>query len=339
MKAIQLIEPNVLIEKNLPNPTPSAGEVVIKVKSVGICGTDVGIYRGNMEVKYPIVLGHEFCGYIVGIGDGVTNVKIGDYVISEPSWGCGVCYYCQRGTPSYCCEPRMYGRTCDGALAEYVKSPARIIHKIASYIQPIEAQSVTSIATALRGIKRSNLKVGQSVVIQGPGYSGLNLAQLAKISGASPVIVTGTRDTRLELAKQVGADVVVNVNETNWQNKILEATNGRGPDVVIEATGRPDAIPQAIDMVKIGGAILVFSVTNGVVRELQAVKLYQKDISLIGNKGGYFEYGNAIEFLESGIIKEREMVSHTFSLCDTPQAFDFAINNKSEVMRSVIIFD
>lgn len=339
MKAIQLIKPNVLIEANLPDPIPGTGEVVIKVKSVGICGTDVSIYKGNRPAKYPIVLGHEFCGIVAEIGEGVTNVKAGDYVISEPSWGCGVCYYCQRGTPSYCEESRMYGRTCDGSLAEYVKAPARIIHKIASHIQPVEAQSVTAIATALRGIKRSNIKAGQSVVIQGPGHSGLMLAQLAKIAGATPVIVTGTRKSRLDLAAQVGADITVDVTEDNWQNKILEATNGYGPDIVIEATGRPDAIPQAVSMVKKGGTILIFSITNGPVKELQAVELYQKDISLIGNKGGYFEYGNAVELLQSGKIKVKELISHTFCLSDTPKAFDLAVNNKSQVMRSVILLD
>ena len=336
MKAIQLLEPNVLVQRDVPIPVPDAGEVLIKVKTVGICGTDISIYKGINPAPYPIVLGHEFCGTIVQVGQGVETFKPGDYVISEASWGCGSCYFCQKGQPSYCEKPLMYGRTCDGALAEYVKAPARIVHSLSTDVDPIEAQGVTAIATTLRAIRRSGLSVGQSAAILGPGFTGLLLLQLAKQSGASPVVVTGTNEERLELARTLGADITVNIREDGWMKKILKATDGYGPDVVVEATGRPEAIQQGVQMVKKGGKVLAFGITNAPVENFEAALLYKKDITLVGSKGGYFEYGNAVKVLESQRIKMRELVTKVFSLEQTPDAFRLLTSNPRAVVRAVI---
>ncbi|MGE5485901.1 MAG: zinc-dependent alcohol dehydrogenase [Ignavibacteriales bacterium] len=336
MKAIQLVEPNKLVEREVPKPSAGPGEAVIRVKTVGICGTDVGIYRGTSPAPYPIILGHEFCGTVVEAGPNVDNVSVGDYVISEASWGCGTCYFCQRGTPSYCEKPRMYGRTCDGALAEYVKSPAGVIHRISSKIDPVEAQGATAIATALRGLKRSGLKAGQSVAVLGAGHAGAVLLQLVKMAGGSPIFVTEAIQERLDLAMSLGADYGVNVLETGWMDRIRKGTGGYGPDVVIEATGRPDAVKQAVELVKKGGTVLVFGITSGPVPEFVARDLYNKDISIVGNKGGYFEYGNAVSLMESGRVRVRDLVTRVFPLHETALAFESVVNNPRAFLRAVI---
>ena len=337
MKAIQLLGPNVLEVRDVPIPVPDTGEVLIKVNAVGICGTDLSIYKGITPAPYPIVLGHEFCGVIIEVGPGVENVKQGDYVISEASWGCGTCYFCQRGQQSYCEKPLMYGRTCDGALAEYVKAPARIVHSISTNVDPVEAQGVTAVATTLRAIRRSGLGVGQSAAILGPGYAGLLLLQLAKQSGAYPVIITGTNEERLHLARSLGADLTVDIRQEGWMNKILAATGGYGPDVVIEATGRPEAVQQGVQMVKKGGKVLAFGITNFPAEAFEVGLLYKKDISVVGSKGGYFEYGNAVKILESRRLKTRELVTHVFKLDETPKAFSFVTSNSRAAVRAVIV--
>ncbi len=336
MKAIQLLEPNLLVQRDMPIPEPAAAEVLIKVRTVGICGTDISIYKGISPAPYPVVLGHEFCGDVVKVGTGVENVKPGDYVISEASWGCGTCYFCQQGQPSYCEKPFVYGRTCDGALAEYVKAPARIVHRISAKVQPVEAQGVTAVATTLRALRRSGINVGQSAAILGPGYTGLLLLQLAKQSGAAPVIVTGTNDDRLQAAETLGADITVNIRRDGWLDKILAATDGYGPDVVIEASGRPDALEQALAMVKKGGRIIAFGIAGSPIENFEAGQLYKKDIAIMGSKGGYFEYGNAVKALESHRLKTRELVTHVFQLEDAPEAFRFITNNSRSVVRAVV---
>ncbi len=337
MKAIQLLSPNVLAVRDIPIPEPGAGEVLIKVRAVGICGTDISIYKGISPAPYPVVLGHEFCGDIVAMGAGVENVRLGDYVISEASWGCGTCHFCQRGLPSYCMKPFMYGRTCDGALAEYVRAPARIVHSVSRAVDPVEAQGVTAVATTLRAIRRSGLSVGQSAAVLGPGYTGLLLMQLAKLSGAGPVVVTGTNEERLQLARTFGADITVNIRQDGWADKLIEATDGFGPDVVFEASGRPDALAQGVAVVKKGGTIVAFGITGSPVENFDAGQLYKKDISIVGSKGGYFEYGNAVRALENQRLHTRELVTNIFQLEETPEAFRFITSNSRSVIRAVVL--
>lgn len=336
MKAIQLLKPGTLVRTEVRVPSPGPGEVTIKVRAVGICGTDVAIYRGESPAPYPIILGHEFCGIVSEVGPGVETVVPGDYVISEASWGCGTCFYCKRGTPSYCLKPRMYGRTCDGALAEYVRSPEHVVHRISTSVDPIEAQAATAVATALRAIRRAGVGPGRGVAVLGAGHAGAVLLQLAKQAGAFPLLVTEALEERLDMALSLGADTGVNVREAGWMDRVREVFEGHGPDIVIEATGRPDAVQQAVELVRKGGTVLIFGITHSPVEQFAARELYNKDISVIGNKGGYFEYGNAVRYIESGRLQIRPLITKVFSLDETPEAFREMVENPRGILRAVI---
>src|SRR5665647_1208999 len=180
----------------------------------------------------------------------------------------------------------MLGRTIDGALAEYIVVPENILLKINENVSSIEAQSVVGIATGLRAIDRSGLKIGDNVLLIGPGYSGLIMVQLCKLAGASDVVIVGTRDDRLKIAENLGVDYTINSKQNlDWERNLLERTRNLGFDVCIEASGSVSGLLSAFRMVKKGGKIIQFGTSFNKIDGLPQKDFYTKEISLIGSKG------------------------------------------------------
>jgi len=337
MKASILREARKLdiIEYKLPKL--KANEVLVKVDCVGICGTDVSVYRGDYTAKENVILGHEYNGTVAEAGEEVSRVKVGDSVVSQASWGCGKCYWCNTGMPSYCEAPNMLGRTIDGSLAEYIIVPENVLLKIDKDVSSIEAQSAVGVATALRAVDRSGLKIGDSVLIIGPGYSGLIMMQLCKLAGAKDVVMVGTRDSRLKIAQGIGIDLTVNnKQDPDWEKNLLERTKNIGFDICIEATGTVPSLLSCMRMVKKGGTVVQFGTSFNKIDGLPQKDFYTREITLKGSKGGYGFYPKAVDLLEQKKLIIDPLITHKFALSEVSRAFEVMDKRLDNVLRAVV---
>jgi len=253
--------------REVARPTVDSDSVLIKVKAAGICGTDIHIFQDEFEYSPPVIMGHEFSGDIVKVGEKVKGWKVGDRVVSEPHTGaCRVCRLCRTGNPQVCSKKRPIGSGTDGAFAEFIKVPSWLLHRIPEEVSFEEAALTEPIAICVHCIlEKTGIETGDFVAILGPGPIGLLAAQVVKNAGASYVLISGTsRDAkiRLKLAGELGIDYVVNTDKEDPISKVRELTNGEGADVVVEASGSPSAINQAFQMVRRGGRISALGMTK-----------------------------------------------------------------------------
>ncbi|MGA2989733.1 MAG: alcohol dehydrogenase catalytic domain-containing protein [Candidatus Korobacteraceae bacterium] len=337
MKASVLVAPEKLELRELPDLKPAQREIVIKVKCVGICGTDVQVYRNSIvPTKSPLVLGHEYCGEVAEVGSGVANYQPGDYVSSGGAWGCGTCVYCKKGEASYCQSPNSLGRTSDGSLAEYIRVPAEIVYPLDKCVTPVQGQGVIGVGTGLRAVSRAGVKVGDRVLLIGPGYGGLIMLQLSKLNGARAGIV-GTRAERLAIAKKVGADFTENTKENpDWEKDLLAREAPTGFDVVIEAAGNVGALLSATRMVKKGGTVLEFGTSFDTVSGIPQKDFYYREISIVGCKGGWGFYRTGIELLNRHAIKIDPLITHHYPLARTAEAFHVMDKRLDGVLRAAV---
>jgi len=323
--------------REIPDPRPAEGQVLVKVKCVGVCGTDVAVYRGEHQAKKDVILGHEYCGEVAEVGQGISKFKPGDYVASEASWGCGLCDWCLRGQGSFCEALNSLARTIDGALAEYILVPAKMLHPLDKSVTIIEGQGVVGIATGLRAVKRAGVGPGHRVLIIGPGYGGLILLQLCKLAGAEVGIV-GTRNNRLTVATEVGADFTENIRDNpEWEKTVLQKHAPRGFDIVIESAGTQSALLAAVRNVRKGGIVLQFGTSYDTVNGLPQKDFYYREISIIGTKGGYGCYPIAADLLNRHAIKIEPLITHQYSLDKVAEAFEVMDKRLNNVLRAAVL--
>jgi L-iditol 2-dehydrogenase len=257
-----------LIEiREVPEPKIKDDEVLIEVKAVSVCGSDLHIYHDSHPYWPPMILGHEFSGIIADIGKGVSGWKVGDRIVSETRTGsCGICYTCQSGFPQICEQKRPYGIGINGAYTKYVAGPALLLHRLPDNI-PFEVGAVIEpTAICVTSIlERSGLQAGEFAVITGPGPIGLISLAVAKAAGVRIAGVTGRNldeGIRFEKARELGADFTLNVDQEDPVKKVLEMTNGLGVDILIETSGGGKAIYQTFEMVRRLGRICAIGISG-----------------------------------------------------------------------------
>lgn len=258
MKALLFVKPYKMdvIEKELRKLNDD--ELVIKVDTCGVCGTDFHIYKGESIAKSNTILGHEFCGTIV---DNNNNSDFGldDKVVIDPNIYCGKCYYCRNGKINFCVNHKALGVTEDGGFAEFCIAPSKQVYKIPNHISLSVISFTEPLSCCLRAINKSKIKPGDSVVILGYGAIGLLMLQLMRLQGVSKTILLEPVKYRQEIACKFGADFIFSPNDTDIKEKVWDITNG-GADVVIECVGKPEAVSTCLDLVKCGGKIILFGV-------------------------------------------------------------------------------
>ncbi|MBC7189479.1 alcohol dehydrogenase catalytic domain-containing protein, partial [Candidatus Aerophobetes bacterium] len=227
--------------RDVPVPAYSPDEVLIKVKAAGICGTDIHIWQDKMLYWPPVIMGHEFAGEIVEVGENVKSWQKGDRVVAEPhTKSCGVCFFCRSGNIQICSNKRAIGWGIDGAFAEYIKMPVKLLHRIPDNVSYEEAALCEPLAIVIDClILNTGIKAADTVVVEGAGPIGILSAMLAKAAGAAEVIITGTKKDeklRFEVARELGFKTL-NVEDKGWEEEILTLTQGRGADIVVEAAG------------------------------------------------------------------------------------------------------
>jgi L-iditol 2-dehydrogenase len=333
MKAAVLFNFGDLRITEVPVPALEEGEVLVKVHTIAICGTDPSIIAKGWK-GYPklgeFIPGHEFTGTVAAVAQDVDEFSLGDRVAVEPHKGCGRCQNCLRGLYTVCLNygnlkkgHRHYGFSTNGGYAEYAACHINTLHKLTDGISFEEGSLLTGAATVLYGYERIGwIKAGETVVVTGPGAIGLMSAHIAKILGAGRVILTGTRDDRLAVGKQLGADITLNVGEHDIVKKVMELTSGIGADMVVECTGQAGPAAQALDMVRKNGRISY----NGIYHEpvtLQLDKIVQWNLLITGPKAeGMLNLERAIPLMADGRMNLKPLITHKFRLDDINKAFD-----------------
>jgi threonine dehydrogenase-like Zn-dependent dehydrogenase len=320
----------------VPIPELNEKDILIAVHRAGICGTDVGVVDGHVSAKYPVTLGHEFSGTIAKLGNpSLTAFKEGDPVISGGGWGCGECELCHQGLGLYCRNRFSLGRNVDGCMAEFVKVDYRVVQKLPENVSFDEAQNTVNIACALRAVKKIDLRKVKTAAVFGPGNAGLIILQLLKMGGVDQVVMAGTRDFRLEMAKSFGCDAVVNVKREDPVEAILKWFP-YGVDAVFESSGTAKALQSSFSVVKSNGSIVVFGIISEKIKEFDPSFLYYKEPVIYGSKGANGAYGGAIALLKEKKLKILPMITHRFPLDDTAKAFKVFQDKISDALRIVI---
>lgn len=312
--------------QEVPEPEFSPYEVLIRVRAVGICGSDVRIYKEVKPGAKKIIIGHELAGEVVDCGEKVHSYKKGDRVATTICIGCAICRYCRKGYFNLCNKLEEIGITIDGGMAEYLSVPARNIHRIPDHVSFEAATLADPLSCTIRGLEMINLQKGSWITILGPGTIGLLALQIAKRHLLARVIVTGTREDRLALAREWGADHTVNVNQTDPVRFILEATDG-GADFAFEAAGSPQALQHALLSTRKNGTIVVLTVHKRVQLDFESV--IRNELKVLGSICyNYKEFNQALDLIQKGKLDLKPFTSHTFPMKDYREAFDFVMNKK-----------
>ncbi|MGX2945839.1 zinc-binding dehydrogenase [Enterococcus alishanensis] len=322
----------------LPIPEATGDKVLIKVAYTGICGSDIHTFKGEYKnPTTPVVLGHEFSGEVVAIGEAVKEIKIGDRVTSETTfYVCGECEYCQQKQYNLCPYRKGLGTQQNGSMANYVLAREESIHVLPDHLSYQGAAMTEPLACCVHAMyQESQLKLQDKIIIIGPGPIGLYLLQIAKEIG-SFVIMTGiTQDAhRLELAKELGADVIVDTMKEDLAEVVMKHTDGYGVDKVYDASGAAVAVNQALPLIRKKGQLIQVGLFATKKIELDTESIIQREIEYIGSRSqNPFDWPIALHLLAKGAIAIDQMITKKYVLADWREAFDKVMaGNEIKVM-------
>ena len=318
MHAVVLEAPESLRVEERSEPTAGGENVVVRIRAIGICGTDLSIFSGKVPVDYPLVLGHEMVGTLE---DQVPGLDPGTRVVVDPNVFCGTCYQCLKGQENVCIRAELMGRDRDGAFTDLLAVPMRNVYPIPEEIDDRIAPLLQVLTTCLHGQRQVQLFPQDSVLVLGLGVSGLLHVQLAKARGAHPIIGITRSESKRSLASRLGADLVIDPSDPDLKERVREATQGRGPDLVVECVGKTETLAQAIDLVRIGGQVMLFGTITEDSGELLFYQLYYKEVSLASPRAAKPEdFPASIELVATGIVELDPLVTHTFPLESAAEA-------------------
>ena len=332
MKAVVLSGPNDFhAVSDYPTPKIGAGEMLLKMESTAICGTDIRILEGKKTkgVRYPSVIGHEICGVITEVGEGVTGYAVGDRVAVANVIPCGNCAMCQSGRENVCLNRQAIGYEFDGGFAEYVRLPQVAIEsgnivKIPDNISFGEGALIEPLSCCLRGQRNANVKFNDTVLIMGAGPIGLMHTLLAKAAGARRVIVSELNPYRRGKALECGADRVVDSANEDLAAIIKEETDGVGADIIIMAIGVPALVNSALQMVRKGGTVSLFAgFTKGVMAEIDPNLIHYGETYVTGSSAyKRKDYHDAAQMVITGHINLAPIITHRYPIEKFQEAYE-----------------
>jgi threonine dehydrogenase-like Zn-dependent dehydrogenase len=356
MKAWVLGDPDELIQVDKPVPMPSRAEVLIRIDAVAICATDLEIIhygtpaliQGGPPFNKNYTPGHEYMGTVAALGEGVDEFEIGDRVTVEIHAGCGQCKRCRQGMYTSCLNyglnygdvnkgHRANGFTTDGGFTEYAVNHINTVIKVPDTMSDEEATLVVTAGTSMYGLTElGGLVAGESLVVIGPGPIGLLAVAVAKSLGASPVILTGTRESRLEIGKSLGADHVINVKDSNVVDAVKALVGSQGVDYVVECAGSEVAINDAIHMTNRGGKIC-FAAFPHDPATIDLPHVVKNNMYLYGIRGeGRSATHRAMAFMAEKRFDASLIHTHTFALSDLPEALRYARERVDDAIKVVV---
>jgi len=336
MKAAVCEEPRKITIKDIQEPRPGEGELLIKVKSVGISVLDVLAYMGlHPDITYPMILGHEFSGEVAAIGKNVDDLSEGDEVIVEPLIPCEECHFCVSGRYNMCKNLIMLGYNAQGAFAEYVVAKASMVYGKDDSLSYGEAVLIEPLSRAIHAIKQAGVSIGDTVVIIGAGSTGLLTLQIAKRSGAV-VIITDTLTERLHFAADLDADYALPTDDA--KELVMALTKGIGARFVIECTGKPQNLEKSTDLVSKGETIIMMEPIGNKLVQLPLTKIVTDEIKLLGSMTYCRDFPIAIELADSRAVNLNSIISHEFELSNIGDAFEKLSEDQEDITKAVINF-
>jgi L-iditol 2-dehydrogenase len=331
--------------EDVPDPKPGAGEVLVKMGAVGICGSDVHYYVdgkiGSAVVTKPLILGHEPAGTVVEHGEGVDGPPVGTRVAVEPGWPCGKCEFCKEGRYNVCPHMHFLGMPPDntGAYAEYLVVPADYVFPIPDNLTLEHGSLIEPLAVGVHAAGLAKIKPGQTAAVLGEGSIGMCTTACAKLAGALTVYGMDLHDYRLDAARDIGADVTFNADKENVVEKILDATNGRGVDVVFEAAGSPATPQQAIDIVKPGGTAIMIGICQEQPLRIDVSQARRKELVTIQCRRFCNDFPTAIALAASGKVNLDRMATHRYPLENLAEAFETVRNYQDGVIKATVMME
>ncbi len=337
MKALELVGKQQLQFVEVDRPRASASEVLLRIKKVGICGTDLHLYHGGMDASLPLIMGHEFVGVVEQVGAGVQTVQIGQMVVAEHVIGCGHCEYCIGGRKNLCLTPTVLGLHRAGALAEYMVVPAELVYPLPKGLTYDQGVLVEPLSIALYGVRKAGAIIGRSVAVVGQGPIGLFVDQVAKAAGAR-VFGIDIMPSRLQFALEHGyVDGVINSAHEHAAQTYQKQSGESAADVVFEVVGQESTMRLAFDLVRPGGIIVVLGVFEHDVA-VSMMTIVKREIQIIGSWTCLNTFEPAIQLLKNDEIDTDQLISHRYPFSQAVKAFQDASSYAEDRIKTVIEF-
>lgn len=337
MKAVSLYSPLKIGIKSVPLPElQNANEVLIKVRALGICGSDIGAFRGvNPLVSYPRIIGHEIGGEVVKVGENTPGIAVGDKVVVEPYIPCHQCYPCSLGRTNCCEQLKVLGVHIDGGMAEYFSHSVELLHRVPDEMAWKQVAMIEPLTIALHANHRAEIKAGEHVLVIGAGAIGLLAAQVAQVYGAIPIVIDVEKE-RLKLARAIGIQHTLQPGDGNVIKQVQEITQGRMAEAVIEASGAKAAIYGLFDYISYAGRIALVGWPNGETPLATAV-ITRKELTVVGSRNSVGEFPEAIQLVQSKQIKVEPLISRVVTLEGIPDAVESIAAHPDKFMKIVAV--
>lgn len=339
MKAIQLEKPQSFRVVEIAEPAPpAAGEVLVRIHRVGICGTDLGGFLGKMPFySYPRIPGHELGVEVLAVGAGVTNVAVGDRCSVEPYLNCQTCYSCRRGLTNCCESNQTLGVMCDGGLTDRMLLPARKLH-VSKKLSFEQLALVETLAIGCHAVDRGGVKAGDHVLVIGAGPIGLSAIEFVKVAGAT-CIVLDVHEGRLAFCRdRLGVAHTIAAKGDGSELKTLDAlTGGQLADVVIDATGNNKSMSAALAYCAFGGRLVYVGITQQEISFLQAPALHRRELTIMGSRNAHSrDFARIIKLIEDGAIDTAPWITHRANFADMIAEFPAWLKPENGVIKAMV---
>jgi L-iditol 2-dehydrogenase len=341
MKAAVMTDITQMKLESSPIPKPGPGEVLVKTEYVGICGSDLHYFEtgriADFIVECPFVLGHEASGEVVELGQGVTNLKIGDRVAMEPGKTCGECVYCRTGKYNLCPDVIFFATPpVPGVFQEYVAHEANLCFKLPDNVSTMEGALVEPLAIGVYAAKTAEAQAGQTVVVFGAGCIGYMTLLALRAVGVRKIVVVDILENRLEMADKLGAWKTLNGSKVDVVSEVMRLTENKGCDLVIDTSGNENCVGQGIEMIKKGCNLLLVGYSQNDRMDLPMSLAINKEITFKSIFRYRHMYPVAIDAIAGGLIDVKPMVSNIYELENIQEAMCQSANNKDTIIKSVV---
>lgn len=310
--------------EDVPAPVVSGErDVLIRIRDCGICGSDLAILEGRHPSHPPVILGHELSGEVVAVGKGVTTFAPDDHVVVDPNLSCGQCVPCRLGRRNMCRNMVEMGITRNGGFAELMVAPENFTYRVRERLPWKSAALIEPLACVVHGFERSRVRPDETAVVYGAGPMGLLWVVLLRRAGVDNVFAVDLSAKRREMAKQLGADVVIDPAKDEPVALVKSLTDGHGADVAVEMIGRPETVENSVRSVGMGGRVVIMGVSRkDALSRIAPFDVMANEVEIIGSNANAWGFVPAIRLVESGAIPVDFLVSHELPISDAQRAFD-----------------
>lgn len=318
MKAVRLEAVGKLFTRDVAKPEPGPDELLVRVEASGICGTDRHLFHGEFPCTPPVTLGHEFSGIIEAMGASVSGFTLGERVTGDPNIACGRCARCHESRVNLCERLQAIGIHRDGGLADYVVVPQKQAFALPVTLNPHHGAFAEPLACCIHGIDVAQIRAGSSVLVLGGGVIGLLTVQLAKLAGATNVILATRQKAKRDLAEQLGATSTIDPSTSDITAEVMRRTSG-GADVVMECAGVPETVEQAPKLARRGGTVVIVGViAQGVKVSYEPFDLLFREVNILTSFLNPFTHRRAADLIAGGYIEIEPLISRRISLEEAP---------------------